>query len=132
MIDLVAQEVKFVAVRSRGPGGQNVNKVSSAAILLWDFENSRYLDDVQKILIREKLDNVINKDREIFLRSDVHRDLEQNKQSCLEKLNRLLQIAFFKPKPRKPTKPTRSSKAKRLDSKKHRGEIKQSRRKEKY
>lgn len=129
MIDLISQEVKFIAIRSRGPGGQNVNKVSSAALMLWAFEESRYVDDLQKALIRAKLGASINKENEIFLRSDEFRDLEQNKQGCLRKLEGLLARAFFKPKPRKATKPTKASKRRRLEGKKHRGDLKKERQK---
>ncbi len=123
----IKNEVKFVAVRSRGPGGQNVNKVSSAAVLYWSYTFSPALTDAQKYLIRTKLESVINKEEQVFVRSDEFRDLVRNKDRCLEKLRGLLTSAFHKPKKRKATRPTRASKERKLDGKSHRGDIKKSR-----
>ena len=88
------REVYFVAVRSRGPGGQNVNKVSSAAVLYWNFAWSSLITDHQKELIREKCSSAINKDGQIYTRSDEFRDLERNKARCLEKLEGLFEPCF--------------------------------------
>ena len=109
-IDSIRAEVIFIATRSRGPGGQNVNKVSSAAQLYWDFENSNQLTIEQKQLLHKHLANFINNENQFYLRSDEFRDLERNKTRCLEKLQLLLEKAFHKPKPRKPSKPTPASK----------------------
>jgi ribosome-associated protein len=128
-VDAFKNEFVFVAVRSRGPGGQNVNKVSSAAILLWDFNASRFLTGEQKGLIWNKLGGQINKEGQLYLRSDEFRDLEKNKNRCIEKLENLLSSAFFKPKKRRPTKPSKSSKKRRLESKTRHGETKRSRQK---
>lgn len=117
------KDITFKAMRSRGPGGQNVNKVNSAALLLWNFEEST-LSDEKKVLLRTKLCDLINKSGEVYIRSDEFRDLERNKKRCLEKLKILITKAFFKPKPRKKTRPTKSSINKRLDSKKINGEKK--------
>ena len=132
MIVKIRSEISFSTVRSRGPGGQNVNKVSSAAQLKWDFMLSEVLTENQKNLINEKLYNFINKNQELYLRSDEYRDLERNKDRCIEKLNQLLKRAFHKPKPRKKTKPTQASKRKRLDAKRQRGERKRNRQKVDY
>ncbi|HEX4925616.1 MAG TPA: alternative ribosome rescue aminoacyl-tRNA hydrolase ArfB, partial [Bdellovibrionales bacterium] len=115
---------KFEAVRSRGPGGQNVNKVSSASLAFWNVEASTLFSPEQKERIREKLQNHLNKSGEVFVRSDEFRDLERNKTRSLEKLRQMIALALHKPKPRRATKPTRSSKMKRLESKKRRGETK--------
>src|SRR5260221_538402 len=122
-------EVRFVAVRSRGPGGQNVNKVSSAACLYWNYDLSYFLTEEEKLIIGTKLQNVINSESQIYLRSDEFRDLEKNKSRCLEKLEVLLKNAFHEPRKRKPTKPTRSSKEKKLKSKAKRGLTKKFRQK---
>jgi len=128
-LEQITSELKFSAVRSRGPGGQNVNKVSSAAVLYWDFNASSALNDEQKYLIRKNMKNVINKEAFVYLRSDEFRDLEKNKSRCIEKLEAMLIQAFHKPKARRPTKPTRNSKLRKLESKNRRGELKQSRQK---
>ncbi|MCB0408560.1 MAG: aminoacyl-tRNA hydrolase [Bdellovibrionales bacterium] len=119
----------FTATRSRGPGGQNVNKVNSAALLKWNFENSQLLSEEEKHLVRSKLGALINKAGLLYLRSDEFRDFEANKRRCIEKIHELLGKAFFKPKKRKKTKPTLASRKKRLESKKRRGVTKQTRQK---
>lgn len=128
----ITTEVEFVAVRSRGPGGQNVNKVSSAAQLHWDFTSSPFVSHIEKGLIYQKLYNHINSENQIYIRSDEYRDLERNKERCLEKLKDYLVKAFFKPKPRKATKPTRSSRLKRKETKKKHSETKKMRQKVRY
>ena len=132
MLNQIHSEIQFSAVRSRGPGGQNVNKVSSAAQLKWDFMLSEALSDYQKSRINQKLYNYINKNEELYLRSDEFRDLERNKARCLQKLEDILKMAFHRPKPRKKTKPSKAAKKKRLDSKRQRGETKKGRRKVDY
>ncbi len=126
-LDQIQNEVSFVAVRSRGPGGQNVNKVSSAAVMYWSFEISEALTPQQKELVRTKLQNSLNKENQLYVRSDEYRDLERNKARCLEKLTELLRFAFHKPKYRKPTRPTHGSKERKRESKSRRSETKQSR-----
>jgi ribosome-associated protein len=128
-IEAIFNEVTFYAVRSRGPGGQNVNKVSSSALLVWDFRNSNHINWEQKNLIREKLAGRINADGHLHLRSDEFRDFEKNKSRCLKKLEEMLSRAWHKPKPRKATRPTRSSKIKKRDQKQRRGETKRGRQK---
>lgn len=128
-VEEIRKEVWFTAVRSRGPGGQNVNRVSSAAQLGWDYQSSLGLNAEEKALVQAKLFHFINRRGEFFLRSDVSRDLEQNKALCLEKLERLLLKALHRPKKRKATKPTYSSKQKRLESKSQHSKTKSMRKK---
>ncbi len=127
--DGISTEVEYVAVRSRGPGGQNVNKVSSASLLFWSFATSTYLTDQEKNLLRGKLRNCINSEEQIYLRSDEFRDLQQNKNRCLEKLEEMLIAALHKPKFRKASKPTRASKKRKMESKVKRSETKKGRQK---
>lgn len=128
----IPSEVEWSAVRSRGPGGQNVNKVSSAAQLNWRYRDSAALSEYEKLVVSERLRVRINQDDVIFLRSDEYRDLPRNKDRCLEKLRDLLEYAFHIPKPRRATKPTRSSKVKRKEAKKRRSDTKRSRGKVEY
>ena len=123
-ISRLQREVIFKAVRSRGPGGQNVNRVSSAAQLTWYFGYSELLTTEQKHRLREKAAHLINKEDAIQFRSDEFRDLERNKKRCLEKLAKAVKEALHVPKKRKATKPTYSSKNKRRESKVQRGELK--------
>ena len=126
------REVIFKAIRSRGPGGQNVNKVSSAAQMTWEFEHSLLLNEQQKHRVREKLKNLITGEGVLMLRSDEFRDLERNKARCLEKLAAFVTSALHVPKIRKATKPTRSSQVRRRDEKSRRGEVKKMRGKVPY
>ena len=127
--DRVRLEVQIVAIRSRCPGGQNVNKVSSAAQLFWNYLDSSALSEHEKFLVGSKLGNLINNENQIFMRADEYRDLERNKARVLEKLAMFLEKALFKPKPRKATRPTRASKIRKLEGKARRGEVKKTRQK---
>ena len=117
-------EIEMEFVRSRGPGGQHVNKTNSAAMLRWNFSTSKVLLEETRIILADKLANQITSDGDIVIRSDEFRDQDQNRQRCLEKLDQMIEKALFVPKERKATKPTRSSKEKRKDTKRHRGDIK--------
>lgn len=125
----VLPEIWFEYVRSRGPGGQHVNKTNSAALLRWHVDSSQAFTDEQKQTIKSKLQNIVNSEGYLILRSDQHRDQDQNRQDCLKKLDQALKQALFKPKKRFKTKPTKSSVRKRLDSKKSRSENKKLRQK---
>lgn len=125
----IEKEIEFTAVKSRGPGGQNVNKVSSAAFMTWDYRASQGVNDEEKQLIYTKLQNHINKDGKLYLRSDEFRDLTMNKSRGVEKLQFLLERAFHRPKKRNATKPTKASKMKKRMQKSRRSEIKKSRQK---
>jgi ribosome-associated protein len=125
----VIPEIWFEYVRSRGPGGQHVNKTNSAAILRWHVPSSQAFNEDQKQNIQSKLANYINSEGFLNLRSDQFRDQQQNRSACVEKLQHLLKKALFKPKKRIKTKPTRSSIKKRIESKKARGEVKKNRQK---
>jgi len=113
----LASEVSFHAQRSRGPGGQNVNKVASAVLLTWDYSASRLLGPEQKDRLGLKLAGSLNSLGEVQLRSDEFRDQERNKARALEKLAEKVAAALFVPKKRKATKPTRASRLKRLEGK---------------
>lgn len=128
-ISQVHKEVRFIAMRSRGPGGQNVNKVSSAVQLTWDFQHSLGLDTAEKTQLWQKLANRINNEGQIYLRCDEFRDLERNKSRGLEKLEALLKQALHRPRPRKATRPTKASKIKRRETKTKRSQVKQTRQK---
>lgn len=117
-------EMRFEAVLSRGPGGQNVNRTASAALAYWSFGDSYLLNDEEKARIRSKLGNMINSEGEIYLRSDEFRDLDRNKSRCVEKLLNHVMNALHVPKKRKKTKPTKSSQRKRREQKSRRGEVK--------
>lgn len=121
-------EIEESFVRSSGPGGQNVNKVSSAVQLRFDARNSPSLpDDVRRRLERLAGKRLTN-DGVIVLIAQTHRSQERNRAEALQRLVELIRQATVRPKPRTATKPTFASKKRRLDAKQRRSKIKSGRR----
>ncbi|MNL42317.1 Peptidyl-tRNA hydrolase ArfB [compost metagenome] len=131
MINIVIpyHEMEFTFARSGGPGGQNVNKTNSAAILRWNLFNSTSINEDTRARLLEKLQHKLTKEGDIIVRSETQRDQDQNKSECIKKLHELLQRALFVPRKRVATKPTRSSVRKRLNTKKVQSEKKDMRKK---
>ncbi len=121
------EELVFTFARSGGPGGQNVNKVSSKAILHWNLSGNSTVPAEVKARLRTLQRNRITGDGELVIQSQEFRDQEKNKSACLEKLREFLVQAWFVPKVRRPSKPTRGSKERRLQAKKRRASIKSGR-----
>lgn len=130
--DQLAREIQFTAVRSRGPGGQNVNKVNSAALIAWNFWASTALTPDEKHLARAKIATRLDTEGWITIRSDEYRDQPRNKDRAFEKLVELLEAALVRETPRRKTRPTRGSKERKLQSKARRSDVKRSRGKVKY
>jgi len=122
---LLTSELSFSASRSDGPGGQNVNKVSSKITLRWDLNNSAILTEDEKHLLLQKFSARLTKDGILLLSSREHRSQLQNKEEVIGKLDELLVKAFEKKKVRKATKRSKSSQEKRIRGKKMQGEKKQ-------
>ncbi len=122
-------EFVFSTSRSGGPGGQNVNKVSTKVELKFDVQNSSLLSEEEKEIIMVKLGSKINKEGFLYLTAQETRSQLQNKQLVIAQFYQLLKQAFVKKKKRKPTKATFTSKLKRLAAKKQHGEKKNLRRK---
>jgi len=120
-------EFKFSSSRSGGPGGQNVNKVSTKVELRFSVSESNQLSIEEKDIIQIKLANKINKEGELILISQSERSQLANKEKVIGKFFTLLTKALTPQKKRKPTKPSRSSKEKRLEGKKINAEKKSSR-----
>ena len=121
-------EFIFSTSRSSGPGGQNVNKVSSKVELRFNLIFTAIFSEEEKELIFKKLKNKINKDGELILVSQSERTQLMNKLAVTEKFYDLVSKALTLPVKRRSTGPTLTSKLKRLDSKRNRGNIKQMRR----
>jgi len=116
-------DVKLTPIRSRGPGGQNVNKVSSAAHLRFDVAASSLPDAVKRRLL-ERQDSRITALGEIVIKAQASRSWAQNKADALLRLQAMVDEAARPLQVRKATKPTRASKHRRLEDKKHRSELK--------
>jgi ribosome-associated protein len=117
-------ELDFRASRSGGPGGQHVNTSSTRVELVWNVAASPSLTEAQRARIQEKLGNRINAAGELLLAESGSRSQHQNREAVVGRLVELLTEALHVPKPRKRTKPTRSPRARRLESKKKRSEVK--------
>lgn len=117
-------EFKFSTSRSSGPGGQNVNKVSTKVELRFNLNLSTKFMEEEKELIFKKLRNKINKDGEIILVSQSERTQLMNKNAVIEKFFDLVSKALTIPSQRHSTRPTLTSKIKRLERKRSRGNIK--------
>ncbi len=128
-IQIPFREFQFTFARSSGPGGQNVNKVNSKVILHWPVADSPSLptDVRRRFLARYR--NRINKQGQLVLHCQRHRDQQQNVSDCLNLLKTLLLEVSVPPKHRVATRPTQGSQRRRVKEKKARGHIKRLRRK---
>jgi ribosome-associated protein len=122
-------EFEWSYVRSGGPGGQNVNKVASKAVLRWDLAGSPSVPEEVKARLRTQQRRRITSTGELVLNSQRFRDQERNRQDCLEKLGEMIRQALVVPRPRKATKPSRGARQARLRDKRHRATAKAARRK---
>jgi ribosome-associated protein len=116
-------EVEFSAIRAQGAGGQNVNKVSSAAHLRFDVHASSLPEDVKARLLALP-DQRITTEGVIVIKAQDHRSLPMNQADALARLQAMVDAVAVPPKTRRPTKPTFGSKQRRLESKTQRGQIK--------
>ncbi|MEN4013520.1 MAG: alternative ribosome rescue aminoacyl-tRNA hydrolase ArfB [Chloroflexota bacterium] len=123
-IKIDESEIQFDFIRASGPGGQNVNKVSSAVQLRFDIRNSPSLKPDVKERLTKSAGNRVTEDGILIIEAKRYRTQEQNRLDAIRRLILLVQKALAPPKVRKITRPTVTSKAARLSSKKRRGEIK--------
>ena len=110
-------ELSFAFVRSSGPGGQNVNKVASAAQLRFDLASNTTLSDGVKQRLRALAGHRLTADGAILISARTQRTQERNRAEALERLRALIQRALVPPNVRHPTRPTRASKLERLAGK---------------
>lgn len=122
-------EFQFSFARSSGPGGQNVNKVSSKATLRWPVLESPSLPDSVRERFLARYRRRVTAEGELVISSQRFRDAGRNVADCLEKLRTMLAESAVTPTTRKPTRPTRASVRRRLQAKQRRSRKKQLRRK---
>lgn len=122
-VEIADWQMQLTAIRSQGPGGQNVNKVNSAIHLRFDVKSST-LPDFYKQRLLGLSDHRITEDGVIILKAQIHRTQEKNRDEALLRLKDIILSAVKIQKSRKATRPTRNSQKRRIETKKRNGNTK--------
>ena len=126
---IITTELNFKAIRSSGAGGQNVNKVSSKIVLIFDVATSQGLNENEKLLLYTKLKTKISQENLLILTCDEDRSQFKNKKIIIKRFFEMIENALVLPKVRKATKISKSANEKRIQEKKKASEIKAGRKK---
>lgn len=133
MIEITGQialdeaELAMTAVRASGPGGQNVNKVSSAIHLRFDVAGSPSLPEGVRERLLAQAGHLLTAEGILIIKAGEFRTQEANRAAAIGRLRALIQAAAVPPRPRRPTRPSRGARQERRASKRHRSEIKRQR-----
>ena len=127
-ITLDEGELKIKYILASGPGGQNVNKVATAAQLRFDVAGTEAFDNAVKARLTALAGNRMTNEGELVIEARRFRSQERNREDAIARLVALIQKAATPPKPRRKTKPSRAAREKRLDAKRQKSETKRKRR----
>jgi ribosome-associated protein len=127
-LTIPAEELRWTAVRSGGPGGQNVNKVATKVELRFKLGTTRVIDPASRERIERTLRARLDADGNLFVVCQATRNQARNLELARTKLAELIRSALARPKARRATRKPAAANRKRLDSKRHRSEMKQTRR----
>ena len=127
-LQIPMREFTLTFARSGGPGGQNVNKVSTKAVLRWPVRASDSLPEAVRSRFLARFGNKLTAEGDLIVTSQRTRDAGRNSADCLEKLRRMLASVAQPPKPRRPTRPTKASVHRRLEHKRRQSGRKRQRR----
>lgn len=122
-ISIPFAEVAFSAVRSPGPGGQNVNKLSTSVELRFDVGRSS-LPDWARERVLARADQRLTRDGVIVIRAREYRSQERNREAAVARLRAMIRGALWRPPPRRPTRPGRAQRERRIQSKRQRAQRK--------
>jgi ribosome-associated protein len=123
-IQIDENEIHLDFVRSSGPGGQHVNKVSTAVQLRWDARQSKSISAAVFNRLKKAAGKRLSAEGVLMIHASRFRSQERNRQDALDRFLKLIRKAAEKPKPRRKTRPTKASKERTLAEKKHRSRIK--------
>ena len=123
-IGICEAELGVSYVRSSGPGGQNVNKTNTKAVVRWNVRSAPFLREDVKARFLARFASRITNAGDVVLTSDRFRDQPRNLDDCLEKLASMLGEVAIAPTKRRPTRPGRAARQRRIDGKKSRGALK--------
>lgn len=119
-----AQDLSVRFVRSSGPGGQNVNKVATKVELRLELKRTEALSSGQKARLAERYPSQVTRDGQLVLTGDEHRSQVMNLEAARKRMREMILQVRRPPRARRPTKPSRAAKARRLDEKRHRANVK--------
>ena len=122
------KDISFDFIRSAGPGGQNVNKVATAVRLRFNIHGVTVIAEDVKNRLKKLAGKRLTDEGVLLIEASRFRKQEQNRQDAIERLSELIRTALIKPKKRVPTRPTKASVERIQTSKKHKSQLKKTRR----